>query len=96
MNVLEKYEKKPTSIMPANIKFSYSNCGPSTDPLFVQSLSVSPDPIKLPGTITVTGAFEFTKNITGPITVRNQVKFFYKTLFNLFKVTFIFERRQLS
>ena len=33
----------------ANVKFSYNNCGPSTDILTVNSLSVSPEPLKLPG-----------------------------------------------
>jgi hypothetical protein len=29
--------------------FSFSNCGPNTDPFIVNLLSVQPDPIKTPG-----------------------------------------------
>jgi hypothetical protein len=33
----------------ANVKFSFINCGPNTDLLIVKSLSISPEPLKLPG-----------------------------------------------
>ncbi|CAF1028089.1 unnamed protein product [Adineta ricciae] len=35
-----------------NLKFSWENCGPSTDPIKIVSLAVGPDPIRLPVNIT--------------------------------------------
>jgi hypothetical protein len=43
-SMLEKHRK------PSNqLKISYENCGPSTDPFWVDSLSVTPDPVHIPG-----------------------------------------------
>ena len=61
----------------ANIKFSYSNCGPKTDPLQVQALSVSPDPIHFPGNLTITAAAALSSNISSPITVSIKDSFFF-------------------
>ncbi|UJR37652.1 hypothetical protein I4U23_030349 [Adineta vaga] len=33
--------------------FSWQNCGPSSDPIQIRSLSVTPDPIQVPGNITI-------------------------------------------
>jgi len=33
--------------------FSWQNCGPSSDPVQIKSLAVTPDPILLPGNITI-------------------------------------------
>ena len=52
-----------------NIKFSFQNCGPATDPFIVQALSVAPDPIHFPGNVTVTAAVSLAKDITSPVQV---------------------------
>ena len=52
-----------------NFKFSFQNCEPSSDPFQVKKLSLSPDPIKLPGNVTASGKVSVTKEITGPLTV---------------------------
>lgn len=52
-----------------NIKFSYQNCGPPSDPLQVQALSVAPDPIHFPGNLTISAAVSLTTNVSSPVTV---------------------------
>lgn len=49
--------------------FSFTNCGPTDDPIQIKSLSLLPDPLIFPGTITSDGEISMGKNITGPLTV---------------------------
>ena len=51
-------------------KFSFQNCGPASDPMKVKDLSVTPDPMSLPGNITFSGEATFGVNVTDPLTVR--------------------------
>ncbi|CAF1191959.1 unnamed protein product [Adineta ricciae] len=44
--------------------FSWQNCGPSSDPIQIKSLSVSPDPILVPGNLTLS----LTVNVASTIT----------------------------
>ena len=50
-------------------KFSFQNCGPASDPMKVKDLSVTPDPMVLPGNITFSGEAAFGINVTEPLTV---------------------------
>jgi hypothetical protein len=52
-----------------NIKFSFANCGPKTDPLQVQALSISPDPFHFPANLTITAAVALANNVSSPVTV---------------------------
>lgn len=56
-----------------NLKFSYKNCGPSSDPLQFKSLTLSPDPIHFPGDVFVSADVSLANNLTSPITVSLKV-----------------------
>jgi len=51
------------------LKFSYSNCGPKTDPFQIKQLQVLPDPIKLSGIVNVTADVTLAADVKGPLTV---------------------------
>ncbi|CAF3688248.1 unnamed protein product [Rotaria socialis] len=40
----------------SNYRLSWANCGPVSDPAQLKSLTINPDPIRVPGKITVTGS----------------------------------------
>ncbi|CAF2862292.1 unnamed protein product [Rotaria sp. Silwood2] len=42
---------------------SWDNCGPSQDPVQLKSLDISPDPIKVPGNVTITGSVDVASQI---------------------------------
>jgi hypothetical protein len=72
--ILEKYRllfaKRPISESNSKIlKFSYQNCGPNSDPFQVNTLQITPDPLKLPGDVYLTGEANVKQNITGPLTM---------------------------
>ena len=70
--------------------FSFTNCGPSTDPFIVSLLSVQPDPIKLPGKINVDAIVQISQNITEPLTVRRiKLSPFPHSFSNIFFVLFL-------
>lgn len=66
MKIVDFYERKHEAP-----KFSWDNCGPSTDTFRITSLSVQPDPLPLPGVITINIAASLQVNITGPLTVNS-------------------------
>jgi len=39
--------------MPSGLGFSWGNCGASSDPIQFKTLRISPDPIKIPGNVTI-------------------------------------------
>jgi len=41
------------------VGFSWSDCGPATDPVQIKSLSVAPDPLKIPGKNQITVNIHF-------------------------------------
>ncbi|XP_034961588.1 ganglioside GM2 activator isoform X1 [Zootoca vivipara] len=47
--------------------FAWQNCGPSSDPAVIRSLSISPDPISMPGDVTVSVAAATTVALTSPL-----------------------------
>lgn len=49
--------------------FSFKPCGSKTDPFLIKSMSLSPDPLKLPGPVSFSGDFDVKQNITGPLSV---------------------------
>jgi hypothetical protein len=58
-----------TKMTPHKLTFSFQNCGPSSDIFIVDSLMVTPDPIKLPGNLNLNGEVNIKSNITGPLQV---------------------------
>ncbi|NWI09275.1 SAP3 protein, partial [Crypturellus soui] len=47
--------------------FSWENCGDGKDPVVLQSLSVAPDPISIPGNLRISAAVTGTKALTSPL-----------------------------
>jgi hypothetical protein len=66
---------------PELVGFSWSNCGPATDPVQVKSIDEKPDPIRVPGNITVGASFALTKagptDIAVSVTMEKKVAGFY-------------------
>jgi hypothetical protein len=65
-NLQSMFNRDKTS---TGLKFNYQNCGPPNDPMIVEALSVSPDPVHFPGVLNITAAVSLAKNITSPLTV---------------------------
>lgn len=49
--------------------FSWEDCGNGRDPVVLQSLSVAPDPISIPGTLRISAAVSSSKAMTSPLKV---------------------------
>lgn len=49
--------------------FQWENCGPSSDPAVIKSLSVQPSPIEIPGKVTVAASVSSTVGIEAPVQV---------------------------
>nr|XP_003217536.1 PREDICTED: ganglioside GM2 activator [Anolis carolinensis] len=47
--------------------FQWENCGPSSEPAGIKSLSVSPDPVVIPGDVTVSACVYTSIGITSPL-----------------------------
>ncbi|XP_058021745.1 ganglioside GM2 activator [Ahaetulla prasina] len=47
--------------------FAWENCGPPSEPAMIKSLSVSPDPIAVPGDVTVTASGASTIVLSAPL-----------------------------
>uniref|UniRef100_A0A8B9QFG4 GM2 ganglioside activator n=1 Tax=Apteryx owenii TaxID=8824 RepID=A0A8B9QFG4_APTOW len=47
--------------------FSWENCGDGKDPVVLQSLSVAPDPITIPGSLRISAAVTSAKALTSPL-----------------------------
>ncbi|XP_009575463.1 PREDICTED: ganglioside GM2 activator, partial [Fulmarus glacialis] len=47
--------------------FAWENCGDRTDPVVLQSLSVAPDPISIPGSLRVSAAVSSGKTMAPPL-----------------------------
>ena len=62
-------ENKNEPATPHKLKFNFENCGPASDIFIVDSLMVTPDPIKLPGNINLNGEVNIKSNITAPLQV---------------------------
>ncbi|CAF1378822.1 unnamed protein product, partial [Didymodactylos carnosus] len=52
---------------------TWKNCN-TNDHVQITQLRISPDPVKVPGNITITGSFTSTRDIDGPIELTNDVK----------------------
>ncbi|EGD82944.1 hypothetical protein PTSG_03577 [Salpingoeca rosetta] len=63
--VMRLHKENPTSITLKS--FSFSDCAPSSAPAHVSKLSISPDPIKLPGNITFSAAGSLSATVDAPI-----------------------------
>ncbi|EOB07939.1 Ganglioside GM2 activator, partial [Anas platyrhynchos] len=49
--------------------FSWENCGEGKDPVVLQSLSVAPDPISIPGNLRISAAVNGNKPMASPLKV---------------------------
>ncbi|NXW89682.1 SAP3 protein, partial [Alopecoenas beccarii] len=49
--------------------FSWENCGDGKDPVVLQSLSVAPDPVTIPGSLRVSAAVSSKKTMASPLKV---------------------------
>nr|XP_047913415.1 ganglioside GM2 activator [Anser cygnoides] len=49
--------------------FSWENCGEGKDPVVLQSLSVAPDPISIPGNLRISAAVNGNKAMASPLKV---------------------------
>lgn len=55
--------------------FKWSNCGSSADPASLLSLQVHPDPIRIPGLVSVSFKGSLVYNVTAPLTVSLKVEY---------------------
>ena len=51
--------------------FSWGNCGSASDPIVISSLSLQPDPLHIPGDITLSFNATLRTAVQAPIKVRN-------------------------
>ena len=51
--------------------FKFQNCGKSSDPIQVESLTLGPDPLKIPGNITLAVKSSTSQDLTAPIKVNS-------------------------
>lgn len=79
-NLLEVKSDKNFLDGEAELGFSWNNCGKKTDAIQVESLTVSPDPIIIPGNLNVSAHVNIAKDFT-PTSVSLKV---YKKLFGVF------------
>ncbi|KFP35901.1 Ganglioside GM2 activator, partial [Chlamydotis macqueenii] len=49
--------------------FAWENCGDGSDPVVLQSLSVAPDPITIPGSLRISAAVSSSKALASPLKV---------------------------
>lgn len=54
--------------------FSWSNCGSASDPVQLKNLTLSPDPIKLPGDVTASAGAEVGVDLDAPLAVTLKLK----------------------
>ncbi|CAF1050921.1 unnamed protein product [Rotaria sordida] len=75
-----KIVDKPKSILKIS-EFIWEDCGPSSDPAQVKSLSISPDPIAIPGNMTIAVSVDVTSalptDIYISVTMEKKVAGFY-------------------
>lgn len=55
--------------------FAWENCGDKRDPVVLQSLSVAPDPISIPGSLRVSAAVKSAKTMASPLKVSARCAF---------------------
>ncbi|XP_013409566.1 ganglioside GM2 activator [Lingula anatina] len=85
-DIIESLEKE-VKVVKSSVKFAklklWTNCGQASDPIVVKNLTLSPQPVRVPGNITVSGAVIFKENLVSPISVKVTMEakeFFWITL----------------
>ncbi|XP_064610003.1 ganglioside GM2 activator-like [Liolophura sinensis] len=72
------------AVDPRVTRWAWSSCGGTTDLVVVGNITVAPDPIKLPGTITVSVAAKIKQDIPDPIeaqlTIRKKLGILWITI----------------
>jgi len=66
-------------------EFSFTNCGSASDPLQFKSLSIKPQPLHIPGPLTISTDISLLKNLSSPVTV---IKNCTSVKFSSFKMLF--------
>lgn len=77
-----KEHKDEMEVNHKSLKFSFSNCGPSSDPMKVNSLAFEPDPLVLPGNISLSLDGFLEKDLNSPLTVN----FFFLKIVKILKI----------
>jgi len=66
--------EKPNPTLLTVSTFSWKDCGSKSDPIKLTSLSVSPDPIIIPGQLSLGFNFTTTKAVTSPVSLSLVIK----------------------
>ncbi|KAG8225758.1 hypothetical protein J437_LFUL005717, partial [Ladona fulva] len=56
------------------LRIAWSNCGTDSDPVKINDLTITPEPLSVPGLLTLTADVDLKSNITSPIKVSVIVK----------------------
>ncbi|XP_075544557.1 ganglioside GM2 activator-like isoform X3 [Dermacentor variabilis] len=64
-------------------RLAFNNCGEETDPLFVTGFDLDPNPVQIPGPLSVGIRFRLNENITSPIAVHLEMQKKLTLLFGL-------------
>ncbi|CAN8006212.1 unnamed protein product [Ixodes hexagonus] len=73
---------KPT-VRRGYARLAFNNCGEDTDPLFVTGFDLEPNPVQIPGPLSVGIRFKLNENLTSPISVRLEMQKKLTFLFGL-------------
>ncbi|XP_077518880.1 ganglioside GM2 activator-like [Amblyomma americanum] len=64
-------------------RLAFNNCGEDTDPLFVTGFDLDPNPVQIPGPLSVGIRFRLNENLTSPIAVHLEMQKKLTLLFGL-------------
>ncbi|XP_077559639.1 ganglioside GM2 activator-like [Haemaphysalis longicornis] len=64
-------------------RLAFNNCGEETDPLFVTGFDLDPNPVQIPGPLSVGIRFKINENLTSPIAVHLEMQKKLTLLFGL-------------
>lgn len=64
-------------------RLAFNNCGEETDPLFVTGFDLDPNPVQIPGPLSVGIRFRINENLTSPIAVHLEMQKKLTLLFGL-------------
>lgn len=60
--------------IPNRLKLAWSNCGTASDPVKITQFNISPEPLNIPGMVTLNASVQFARNISAPIKADVTVK----------------------
>lgn len=68
LRTIEKH-KDDIEVNHKSLRYSFTNCGPNSDPMKINSLVLEPDPLVIPGNISLSLDGFLEKDINSPLTV---------------------------